>query len=90
MQQPQSRPLLGDSVSSTTSPDARRNNPVAVLTQQQVKLFINLLFLFNCASYILCALHVYLYYLSEKNVIGILNRNLNATLKKSLYECQLV
>ncbi|CAD1470054.1 unnamed protein product [Heterotrigona itama] len=35
MQQPQSRPLLGDSVSSTTSPTARRNNPVAVLTHQQ-------------------------------------------------------
>ncbi|GAB1863788.1 hypothetical protein CAJAP_04867 [Camponotus japonicus] len=38
MQQPQSRPLLGDSVSSTTSPNARpRNNPVAVLTQQQLQ-----------------------------------------------------
>ncbi|XP_068974345.1 mucin-4 isoform X1 [Bombus flavifrons] len=37
MQQPQSRPLLGDSVSSTTSPTARRNNPVAVLTHQQLQ-----------------------------------------------------
>ncbi|XP_033175516.1 mucin-17 isoform X2 [Bombus impatiens] len=37
MQQPQSRPLLGDSVSSTTSPTARRNNPVAVLTHQQAQ-----------------------------------------------------
>ncbi|XP_023245018.1 uncharacterized protein LOC106638105 isoform X2 [Copidosoma floridanum] len=38
MQQPQSRPLLGDSVSSTTSPNTRRNNnPVAVLTQQQLQ-----------------------------------------------------
>ncbi|XP_017892355.1 protein split ends-like isoform X2 [Ceratina calcarata] len=37
MQQPQSRPLLGDSVSSTTSPTARRNNPLAVLTHQQLQ-----------------------------------------------------
>ncbi|XP_063980485.1 mucin-4-like isoform X2 [Diachasmimorpha longicaudata] len=37
MQQPQTRPLLGDSVSSTTSPTARRNNPVAVLTHQQLQ-----------------------------------------------------
>ncbi|KYN02548.1 PREDICTED: mucin-17 [Cyphomyrmex costatus] len=37
MQQPQSRPLLGDSVSSTTSPNARHNNPVTVLTQQQLQ-----------------------------------------------------
>ncbi|XP_012140061.1 uncharacterized protein LOC100876049 isoform X2 [Megachile rotundata] len=37
MQQPQSRPLLGDSVSSTTSPTARRSNPVAVLTHQQLQ-----------------------------------------------------
>ncbi|CAK9803536.1 BRD4-interacting chromatin-remodeling complex-associated protein-like [Anthophora plagiata] len=37
MQQPQSRPLLGDSVSSTTSPTARRNNPVALLTHQQLQ-----------------------------------------------------
>ncbi|XP_076764999.1 uncharacterized protein LOC143431976 isoform X4 [Xylocopa sonorina] len=37
MQQPQSRPLLGDSVSSTTSPTARRNNSVAVLTHQQLQ-----------------------------------------------------
>ncbi|KAK2586880.1 hypothetical protein KPH14_009817 [Odynerus spinipes] len=37
MQQPQSRPLLGDSVSSTTSPTTRRSNPVAVLTQQQLQ-----------------------------------------------------
>ncbi|XP_058805470.1 serine-rich adhesin for platelets-like isoform X2 [Phymastichus coffea] len=38
MQQPQSRPLLGDSVSSTTSPTTRRNNnPVAVLTPQQLQ-----------------------------------------------------
>ncbi|XP_066601507.1 uncharacterized protein [Prorops nasuta] len=37
MQQPQSRPLLGDSVSSTTSPATRRNNPVAVLTHQQLQ-----------------------------------------------------
>ncbi|XP_047361967.1 uncharacterized protein LOC124953931 isoform X3 [Vespa velutina] len=37
MQQPQSRPLLGDSVSSTTSPTTRRNNQVAVLTQQQLQ-----------------------------------------------------
>ncbi|XP_011342523.1 mucin-17 isoform X2 [Ooceraea biroi] len=36
MQQPQSRPLLGDS-SSTTSPNARRSNPVAVLTPQQLQ-----------------------------------------------------
>ncbi|XP_011873442.1 PREDICTED: mucin-17 isoform X2 [Vollenhovia emeryi] len=36
MQQPQSRPLLGDSVSSTTSPNAR-NNPVTVLTPQQLQ-----------------------------------------------------
>lgn len=37
MQQPQTRPLLGDSVSSTTSPNARRSNPVAVLTHQQLQ-----------------------------------------------------
>ncbi|XP_032677324.1 mucin-4-like isoform X2 [Odontomachus brunneus] len=37
MQQPQSHPLLGDSVSSTTSPNARRNSSVAVLTQQQLQ-----------------------------------------------------
>ncbi|KAL0122577.1 hypothetical protein PUN28_007345 [Cardiocondyla obscurior] len=37
MQQPQSRPLLGDSVSSTTSPNARHNNSVTVLTQQQLQ-----------------------------------------------------
>ncbi|KAI4486578.1 hypothetical protein M0804_005948 [Polistes exclamans] len=37
MQQPQSRPLLGDSVSSTTSPTVRRNNPVTLLTQQQLQ-----------------------------------------------------
>ncbi|KAL7289370.1 hypothetical protein TKK_0016573 [Trichogramma kaykai] len=37
MQQPQSRPLIGDSGSSSTTPNTRRNgnNPVAVLTQQQ-------------------------------------------------------
>lgn len=37
MQQPQTRPLLGDSVSSTTSPTTRRSNPVAVLTHQQLQ-----------------------------------------------------
>ncbi|XP_020712037.2 serine-rich adhesin for platelets isoform X2 [Athalia rosae] len=37
MQQPQPRPLLGDSVSSTPPPAARRNNPVAVLTHQQLQ-----------------------------------------------------
>ncbi|XP_015523194.1 protein PF14_0175 isoform X1 [Neodiprion lecontei] len=37
MQQPQPRPLLGDSVSSTPPQAARRNNPVAVLTHQQLQ-----------------------------------------------------
>ncbi|KAG8041396.1 hypothetical protein G9C98_002384 [Cotesia typhae] len=37
MQQPQTRPLLGDSVSSTTSPTTRRGNSVTVLTHQQLQ-----------------------------------------------------
>lgn len=55
MQQPQSRPLLGDSVSSTTSPNARHNNPVTVLTQQQVRFHknIDLIFIIGVSTYAL-------------------------------------
>ena len=64
MQQPQSRPLLGDSVSSTTSPNARHNNPVTVLTQQQVRFYRNVF-----ACYLMLLYIISLWVLSIKDTI---------------------